>query len=50
MKKLRTSENGFYCAVCNKFVFAGFDTRDKKDLPGKQAVCEKCGEEFEDVE
>jgi len=41
MSKVRTSKYGFYCAVCNKFVYQGFDSRDDDRLTN--AVCVSCG-------
>ena len=49
MNKPKISDFGFYCGVCGMFVFVGYDSRDKKDLPGRNAVCLKCGENYQDI-
>jgi len=47
-KKPRTSIFGFYCARCEKFVYLGYDHRDKKNLTDENAVCIECGKFYED--
>ena len=48
-QKVRISTYGFYCAECGKFVYRGYDIRDKKGLPNNNAVCLECGKHYEDI-
>jgi len=46
---MRTSAYGFYCADCGKFVYQGYDSRDKIGLPNNLAVCAKCGSKYRNI-
>lgn len=47
--KVRKSAYGFKCKDCRKFVYEGYDRRDKQGLEG-QAVCVNCADNYEDRE
>ena len=44
----RHSVYGFYCGECKKFVYDGYDARDKTGLPNNCAVCVECGDNYFD--
>ena len=48
MKKERSSKNGYYCGYCNKYLYKGYDSRDKVNLPSQNAICVECGDKYTD--